>query len=62
MIYKNGEGYHDRTAGEAIKEADRPPEKVTRAVTLIKYIADWCGLEITHRVWLRDKETGREYR
>lgn len=59
---KNKEGYPDPTASTAIRAADRQPEKVTRVIELMKYIAEWSGFEVTNRIWLRDKETGREHR
>ena len=61
-IHKNGEGYMDLTAAAAIKEADRHLEEVSRLVKLLKYLAEWGGFEVTNRIWLRDKKTGREYR
>lgn len=62
MLNINGSGCIDNVAAEAIKSADRPPGEVTKLVRLLKYIADWNGFEITGRIWLRDRKTGREYR
>lgn len=62
MSYKNAEGYPDRTAGEAIREADKPPERVTDCIRRMKTIADWHGFEVCGRIWLKDSKTGREYR
>lgn len=61
-MYRNNEGYPDPTASKAIHEADKPPEEVTTAIRRIKTIAEWHGFEVTGRIWLRDKLTGREYR
>ena len=61
-LYRNGEGYPEPTAGDAIRAADRQPEKVSELVKLLKYLAEWSGFEVTNRIWLRDKKTGREYR
>lgn len=55
---KNAEGYTDLTASKA----DRPPEDVSRMIELIKEFAGLCGYDITNRIWLRDRKTGREYR
>lgn len=62
MTNKNKEGYTDLTASKAIKKADAYPEKVTKTISLLKCIADWSGFEITNRIWLKDKDSGREYR
>ncbi|HIT63003.1 MAG TPA: hypothetical protein IAC37_00900 [Candidatus Ventrimonas merdavium] len=62
MQMKNHEGYPDPTAGDAIREADRPPEHVETAIRRMKVIAGWHGLEVVGRIWLRDPKTGREYR
>ena len=61
-MHKNYEGYPDPTAGDAIREADRPPEHVETVIRRMKVIAGWHGLEVIGRIWLRDPETGREYR
>lgn len=62
LIHKNGEGYPDPTASEAISEVDKPPERVMTAIRRIKTVADSYGFEVSGRIWLRDKTTGREYR
>lgn len=62
MIYKNKEGYPDPTAGDAIREADRPPEHVTWFIKTVKSIADLVDLEIVDRIRVKDKDTGKEYR
>ncbi|HJB08010.1 MAG TPA: hypothetical protein H9716_09135 [Candidatus Enterocloster faecavium] len=61
-MYKNKEGYLDPTAGDAIREADRPPEDLSRAIRLMKFAADCQGFEVIGRIWLRDKKTGMEYK
>lgn len=62
MIHKNKEGYPDPTAAEAIKEADRQPENVENAIRRMKTVARWHNLEVIGRIWLRDPETGKEYK
>lgn len=62
QMYKNHEGYPDPTQGDAIRRADRPPENVENAIRRMKLVAGWHGLEVIGRIWLRDPETGREYR
>lgn len=61
-MHKNYEGYPGPTAGDAIREADRPPEHVETAIRRMKVIAGWHSLEVIGRIWLRDQKTGREYR
>ena len=61
-MYRNKEGYLDPTAGDAIREADRPPEDLTRAIRLMKFAADCQGFEVVGRIVLRDAETGRVWR
>lgn len=61
-MYRNSEGYPDKTAGDAIREADRPPEDVAAVIRLMKQAASIAGLEVTNRIWLRDRKTGREWR
>ena len=61
-MYKNHEGYPDPTQGDAIRRADRQPENVEDAIRRVENLAAGHGLGVSARVWLRDPETGREYR
>ena len=61
-MHRNKEGYPDPTAGDAIREADRPPEDLSRAIRLMKFAADCLGIEVVGRIVLRDAETGRVWR
>lgn len=62
----NSEGYPDPTAYEAIKRINEEEKlqfrRVTELVSVLKYIVDKAGFEITNRVVLRDKKTGKEYK
>lgn len=62
MIHKNKEGYPDPTAGRAIKETDRQPDKITWYIKTIREIAELIDLEIVGRVTVKDKDTGKIYR
>lgn len=62
MLYKNGEGYPDPTAGDAIRKADRQPEHVEWFIKTVKALASLLGLEFIGRIQVRDKETKKEYR
>lgn len=61
MRRKNGEGYPDPTAAEAIDEADRTPERITWFIKTVKSIAALVDLEVISRIQIRDKSTGRKY-
>ncbi len=69
-MYKNQEGYHDPTAGEAmanISREDRQREAERLAaigdiMPIIRQTAALLGFEITGRITFRDKATGKEYR
>lgn len=61
-LHRNGEGYTDNTAGDAIREADRTPEQIAWFIRTIKDLAAVFDLEIKGRVAIKDKKTGREYR
>ena len=60
-MHRNKEGYPDPTAGDAIREADRPPENLSRASRLMKFAADCLGFEVGERIVLIDKKTGRRW-
>lgn len=62
LTHRNGEGFYDPTAGEAIKEADRPTEQVIWFVKTVKRLAEIVDLEVTGRIQVKDKKTGKEYK
>lgn len=59
MIQKNKEGYPDPTAGQAVQEADKQPERISWYIKIIKDLADIVDLEIIGYVHVRDKKTKR---
>lgn len=61
-MFKNREGYPDPTAGDAIKEADRPPEEVSWLIKTFHEIAALLGYEIVGRIVIRDRKTKRIWR
>lgn len=69
-MYKNQEGYHDPTAGQAmanICQEERQQEAgrllaIGSLMSIIRQAADLAGMEIVGRITFRDKETGKEYR
>ena len=58
-LYHNGSGVRDPVACRAIREADRQPEQVSKAVELMKLTAKNFDYEVVGRIVLRDKKTGR---
>ena len=58
----NGEGYLDKTAEKAIKNADRTPYEVTEMVDILKKIAGVYGYEIVGRIAFKSKKTGIIYK
>lgn len=62
MIFKNGEGYPDPTAYQAIKEADRTPKPVKDVMKTLRTVASMAGFDIIGKIILKDKETGKEWR
>lgn len=66
MAYRNGEGYRDPTAWEAVgavsKEERKKDKAVASLVTMLKQIISLAGFELVGRIVLKDKETGKEYR
>lgn len=68
--YKNKEGYHDQTAGEAMETVAKEERKekrernaaVTTLITMLKQIISLAGFELVGRIVLKDKVTGKEYR
>ena len=65
-IRKNKEGYNDPTAYAAIskvqKEEMEQQHRVTELINVLKFIIDKSGFELTARIHLRDKRTGKEFR
>ena len=59
---KNAEMYDDPTAYAAIKTETQDEKRVKSLVYVLKYIIGLAGFELSARIILRDKKTGREYR
>lgn len=56
---KNGEGYPDPTAGQAIANASKVPKYIKDIFRALNTVAGIHGLEITE---MREIKTGRVYR
>lgn len=67
---RNTEGYMDLTAHDALTnvmrdkqlELDEPDLRCNRLIKSIKTLIDLAGFELTARVEVRDRRTGRNYR
>lgn len=55
---KNGEGYRDPTASQAIANASKIPRYIKDIFRALNMVASMHSLEITE---MRDKKTGRLY-
>lgn len=66
LLSRNGEGYMDKTAYDAILNMDNADEKeierVTRLMRIIRNICTLVGFRIQGRIVLVDEETGRVWR
>lgn len=64
--YYNGEGYADPTAYNGMKDTVRTEAETDKRaydlVKVLKFIIRAAGFELTERIQLKDKESGREYR
>lgn len=67
---RNSEGYKDPTAGTAYenirkeerkKEAERTAA-ISALIPIMKQVAALAGFDITERIVLRDRETGKIYK
>lgn len=62
----NSEGYADPTAYEGMKDVIREESEAERRVhdlvKVLKYIINAAGFELSERVQLKDKKTGKEYK
>lgn len=65
-IRKNCEGYNDPTAYAALykiqQEEMEQGRRVSELIRVLKYIIDKSGFELTARIELREKKTGKEFR
>lgn len=69
-MYKNQEGYHDPTAGQAMANVRREEQQreaeamqaISTLMSIIRQAAALAGMEIVGRITFRDKDTGKEYR
>lgn len=61
-LRKNGEGYPDPTAYEAIRRADGDVVKFRKTIGAIRRICELAGYDLEEHVVLKDRKTGRVWR
>ena len=61
-LKKNGSGYSDPTAYEAIKKADKDDERFHKLLETIFNICELSGFHMEGRLVVRDKTTGKVWR
>lgn len=65
-VNKNAEGYHDPTAGKAVRKVAADERSVDRKIREMMqhfdYVAGLNGFRIENRIVFKDLATGKEYR
>lgn len=61
-LRRNGSGYVDPTAYEAIKSVDNVEKRVKKLMRVIFAMCDLAGFHLEERIVLRDKRTGEIYK
>lgn len=59
---KNGSGYFDPVAKDALANADKDLQRIGRLMETIKYICKLAGFDIEGRIVLKDRKTGKVWR
>lgn len=58
--FKNGEGYHDPTAGQVFYD-DTRKRKARFLIRIILFITWEAGFRVINQIELEDRQTGRTY-
>jgi hypothetical protein len=65
-IKRNKSGYNDPTAYKgmmaALREETDQQRRLTMLINVLKYIIDLAGYDLLHRIEVKDRRTGKEYR
>lgn len=61
-LMKNGSGYVDPTAYEAIKNTERDAERFDRYLHTMFMLSELAGYHIEERIVVKDLRTGKVYR
>lgn len=62
MRHKNHEGYHDPTAGEAVKNVSEDCERFYTLLDTIFNVCELADFHIEERIVVKDKRTGKIWR
>ena len=61
-LMKNGSGYPDYTAYQAIKQAEMERERFRKVLGCIFRICELAGYSVEERIVLKDERTGRVWK
>lgn len=61
-VKKNGSGYYDPTAFEAIKHIDSESERFRKLLETIFKICELSDFHVEDRIVVKDKRTGKVWR
>lgn len=61
-VRKNGEGYSDPSAYEAIRHVKSEEERLRKLLNVIFMICELSGYHIEERIVIKDKRTGKIWR
>lgn len=62
VFMKNSSGYMDPAAYAATKHIDKDKARVSKLVSVIRYMCDLSGFEMGERIVLVDKGNGQVWR
>ena len=58
-LRKNGSGYDDPTAYQAIKNISAEEMRFKKFIKTIRYICELSGFTLEHHIIVRDQQTGK---
>jgi hypothetical protein len=61
-LHRNSEGYQDPTAYPTFREETEQENELNRLIATLRYIISHSEFELTDRIVLRHKKTGRVFR
>lgn len=65
-MMRNGEGYHDPTAGKAIRNTEAEEREIAdlgkKGVKAFRMMMDVAGFDVVGQIVLRCRKNGKEYR